>query len=266
MTPFSIPRLKFIVATLLFALTFSVGHAVAAQLIGEPPIPAKVKKDRKRHQQADLEWMWQYGPPPAEGREHDLIQDSHWRPFLEEYFTAPQSFWGPGSESKDQNPKDREHKSLADTVDDFMTIPGRVMADDNRYVTVTGAVRHFPTSRGLIFADLDNPSPLVVFAAVDWIRDSKTLDDPGAEYTLWLFANEPPGPSIHPTGLPPALTRSLVRWLAQPLAGSGIVQHINAAILVLPDGAPQQIPVPGLDNAGAPASDNGPALSKRPQP
>lgn len=266
MISFSNSFLKAGVPALSLALLFCGGHAASAQLIGEPPIPPKIKKDRKRHQQADLEWMWQYGPPPAEGREHDLIQDPHWRPFLEQYFTAPQSFWGPHSESKDQNPLDRQRKSLPDTVDDFMTIPGRVIADDNRYITVTGAVRHYPTSRGLIFADLDNPAPLVVFAAIDWIRDSKTLNDPGAEYTLWLFANQAPGPSIHPAGLPPALVRSLTRWLAQPLAGSGIVQHVTAAILVLPDGTPQQIPVPGVQAARSPADDEGPTLSKRPQP
>ena len=256
-----------IVKTLGPALCLAFGFvcAMPAQLIGEPPIPAKVKKDKKRHQQADLEWMWQYGPPPVDGRQHDLIQDPHWRPFLEEYFTAPQSFWGPGSESKDPNPNDRRRKSLPDTVDDFMTIPGRVLADDNRYMTVTGAVRHFPTSRGLLFADLDNPTPLVVFAAIDWIRDARTVDDPKAEYTLWLFANQPPGPTTHPTGLPPALTRSLTRWLSRPLAGSGLVQHVTAAILVLPDGTPQQIPVPGLQPASTPA-EQGPTLAKRPQP
>jgi hypothetical protein len=229
-------------------------QSVHAQLIGEPAIPGKVKRDKKHP--ADLEWMWQYSPPPTEGRENELIQDSHFKPFLDRYFTAPQSFWGP----QPTDPRAPVHKSLADTVYDFLAIPGRVTADENRYITVTGAVRHFRPSRGLIFADLNSPKPLVVFAAIDWIRDSRTTDDPDAEYTLWLFPNQATGTESDPTSLPPALMRSLSRWEAQPLAGNGIVQKITAAILVDPDGTPHQIPVPGAKSTPAEA----PPLPKRP--
>ena len=215
-------------------LSFAAARDARAQLLGEPPIPPK--KTKIKHQQTDLEWMWQYTPPPAEGREHELIQDPHFEAFLQQNFKAPQSFWGLQT--------DKQRKSLAETVSDFLTIPGKAIADDNRYVTVTGAVRHLPTARGLLFADLNTPNPLVVFAAIDWIRASKTTDDPGAGYTLWLFPNQAPGPPTQPAHLSPALTRSLTRWMATPLAGSGTVQHITAAILVDPDGTPHQIPVP----------------------
>lgn len=220
----------------MFLLSLVIPISAPAQLLGEPPIPSKQEKKAKRRQQADLEWMWQYGPPPAEGREHELIQDSHFRPFLEEYFTAPQSFWSLQT--------DKARKSLPDTVEDFMAIPARVIADGNRYITVTGAVRRRPTSRGLIFADLNNPHPLVVFAAIDWTRDSKTTDETDAPYTLWLFTNQPPGPPTAPQSLPPSLQLSLTRWISQPLAGSGIVEKITSAILVDADGTPHQIPVP----------------------
>ena len=232
-----------------------------AQLLGEPPIPPKEKK-QKRKAASGLEWMWQYSPPPAEGRENELIQDPNFHHFLDEYFTAPQSFWGP----QNGDPRNPQRKSLADTVYDFLTIPNKVVADDNRYITVTGAVFHFRTSRGLLFADLDSPHPLVVFAAIDWIRDSKTTSDPGAEYTLWIFPNQAPGPSQAPTHLPPPLLRSLTRWMTEPLPGSGVVQKITAAVLVDPDGTPHQIPVPG--SAADPAkpslpSNEGPQLPKR---
>ena len=209
-----------------------------AQLIGEPPlVQHKVKRDK---QKADLEWMWQYGPPPAGGREHDLIQDPHFQPFLREYFKAPQSFWGP----QNGDPKNPQHKSLAETAYDFLAVPGVVTADGNRYVTVTGSVFHFRSSRGLVFADLDSAKPLVVFAAIDWIRDSRTTDDPEAEYTLWIFPNQGTGTTQEPTHLPPALVHSLTRWISAPLPGSGIVQKVTAAVLVDPDGTPHQIPVP----------------------
>lgn len=234
-----------------------------AQLLGEPPLPAKEKKQKQRA--GELEWLWQYSPPPAEGREHELIQDPHFRDFLDQYFKAPQSFWGPHAD----DPKGRARKSLADTVYDFLAIPGQVIADENRYVTATGSVFHFRTSRGLIFADLNAKDPLVVFAAIDWIRDDRPTTDPNAEYTLWIFPNKPlfakplSGSSDDAAHLPSALERSLTRWMRTPLPGSGVVQKITAAILVDPDGTPHQVLVPG--GVGTPASE-GPALPRRTPP
>jgi len=216
-----------------------------AQLIGEPPLPPKHQRHQKKKRSQDFEWMWQYGPPPEGGREHEFIQDPHFRPFLQKNFTAPQSFWG----LQPDNVKDARRKSLPDTIEDFLDVPGTVTADDNRYITVTGAVFHFGTSRGLLFADLDSPDPLLAFAAIDWIRDAHTTAEADAQYTLWIFTNRPPGTRDNPSALPPAFSRSLTRWMATPLAGSGIVQKIRAAILVEPDGVPHQIPVPGIGSA-----------------
>jgi len=224
------------------AVTFLVwlcAGAVQAQLIPEPPLVQHEVK-RSKNKRGDLEWLWQYGPPPDGGREHDLIMDPNFQPFLQEYFTAPQTFWGP----QNGDPKDPNHKSLADTVYDFLSIPGTVLADQNRYITATGCVFHFCPSRGLIFADLDGKNPLVAFAAIQWIRSSHTTSDPDAEYTLWIFPDQVPGPPQDPTHLPTPLVHSLVRWMKTPMAGSGIVQKVTAAILVNPDGTPHQIPVP----------------------
>jgi hypothetical protein len=210
-----------------------------AQLIGEPPlIQHHFKKPKEEH--ADLEWLWQYGPPPPGGREHELIQDPHFQDFLREYFKAPQTFWGP----QNGDPKDPNHKSLADTVYDFLSVPGVVIADQNRYITATGCVYHFCPSRGMIFADLNSAHPLVVFAAIEWIRSSHTTDQPDAEYTLWIFPDQAPGTPQNPDSLPPPLLHSLVRWMKTPMAGTGIVQKVTAAILVDADGTPHQIPVP----------------------
>jgi len=246
----------------LFA--FSAVHA-KAQLQPEPPLPTKQKKEDKKkdkHGSGDIEWMWQYSPDPKDpaqkdGREHDLIQDPHYRDFLNEYFTAPQSFWG----SMTLDPRNTKRKSLADTVDDFLTVPGNVLADDNRYITVTGHVFRYPAGRGLVFADLNPARPLVVFAAIDWILDSQPTSDPDAEYTLWIFVNQAAGTPQNPYNLPPPLVRSLTRWMAEPLAGSGIVQKITHAILVDSDGTPHQISVP---NAGPkPVTEEAAPLPKR---
>jgi hypothetical protein len=117
-----------------------------------------------------------------------------------------------------------------------------VIADENRYITVTGCVFHFCPSRGLLWVDLNPPKnqdPLVVFAAIDWIRESKVTTDPGAEYTLWLFPNTPLSPDgTGASRMPPALLKSLVRWSQEPIARTGIHQRITTAVMVDPDGTP----------------------------
>jgi len=200
--------------------------------------------DAKKHekkQRSDAEWMWQYGPPPADGRENQLIQDAKFYPFLQQNLTAPQSFWGV---------QGTKYKPLPDVAMDFLSVPGKVIADEDRYLTITGCVFHFCPSRGLLWVDLNgapkagNP---VAFAAIDWIRDSKTTSQPDAEYTLWLFANEAFGltPEARNT-IPAALVHSISRWTKEPLAGSGIVEKITHAIVVDPDGTPHQIPIARL--------------------
>jgi hypothetical protein len=189
---------------------------------------AQIEKPKKQAKE-DIEWLWQYSPPPAEGRENDLVLDPHFRPFLAQYFTAPQTFWG--------NPK-TGYKPLAETALDFLSIPGKVLADDNRYLSITGSVFRFNPSRGLLWVDLNGAHPLMAFAAIDWVKEGKTPNEPGAEYTLWVFPNHP----IDPAHIPPALTHSVARWTADPPAGSTVIQHITNAILVDPDGTPHQIP------------------------
>ncbi len=200
---------------------------------------AKQKRDKKHY--SDAEWMWQYGPPPADGRENDLIQDVRFRPFLVQNLTAPQSFWGV---------RGTHYKPLADAAMDFLSVPGKVVADEDRYLTITGCVFHFCPSRGLLWIDL-NAAPrtqnLVAFGAIDWIRDSKTTSEPDAEYTLWLFTNQAFGLVPNASNqIPVALVRSISRWAKEPLAGSGIVEKITHAIVIDPDGTPHEVPIDQL--------------------
>jgi hypothetical protein len=187
----------------------------------------QIKKDKKQPKE-NVEWLWQYGPPPADGRETQLVLDARFRPLLAQYLTAPQTFWG--------NPK-TGYKPLDETALDFLSVPDKVRADDNRYLSITGCVFRFNPARGLLWVDLGLPHPLIAFAAIDWIKDSRTPSEPGAEYTLWVFANHP----IDPDHIPPALTHSVARWTAQPPSGSTVIQQITRAILVDPDGTPHQI-------------------------
>jgi hypothetical protein len=185
---------------------------------------ANIFAHKEKKPKENVEWLWQYGPPPAEGRENALVLDPRFRPFLAQYLTAPQTFWA-------------KNKTLADTALDFLSVPGKVIADQNRYLTVTGCVFRFCPDRGLLWVDMGLPKPLIVFAAINWIQQNKTPDQPRAEYTLWVFSNN----AIDPDHIPAALKRSIARWTAEPPLGSAILQTITTAILVDPDGKPQQI-------------------------
>jgi hypothetical protein len=183
----------------------------------------------------NVEWIWQYTPDDTnrQGRENDLVQDPHFRPFLDQFLTAPQTFWG--------TPIDGRYRSLASTALDHLSVPDKVLADDNRYISISGCVVHFCPARGLLWVDLNGNHHLVVFAAIDWIKEGRPTSDPAAEYTLWLFPDDPlsiAGNGPHP---PPALTKAIGRWAAEPLAGSKIVQNITHAILVDPDGTPHEV-------------------------
>jgi hypothetical protein len=199
-----------------------------------PTLAAAPKKEKP--QREDVEWIWQYTPDATnkDGRENDLVQDIRFKPLLDQFLTAPQTFWG--------QPIAGRYRSLASTALDHLSVPDKVLADDNRYISISGCVVHFCPSRGLLWIDLNGTHHLVVFAAIDWSKQGRPVSDPQSEYTLWVFPNQPlntDGPSGHP---PVALTKAIARWTAQPLAGSGIVQNITHAILVDPDGTPHEVP------------------------
>jgi hypothetical protein len=76
----------------------------------------------------------------------------------------------------------------------------------------------------------------MVFAATNWIAENKATDQPGATYTLWVFANR----ALDPAHLPKPLTHSIAPW-ATELIADGTVEQIASIILVDPDGQPHQI-------------------------
>jgi hypothetical protein len=212
----------------------TIRYQLAVALLTLAPMTVRAQisspqiKREKKPPKENVEWLWQYGPPPADGRENQLVLDTRFRPFLAQYLTAPQTFWG--------SPK-TGYKTLDETALDFLSVPDKVIADNNRYLSITGCVFRFAPARGLLWVDLGLPHPLIAFAAIDWIKDSKTPNEPGAQYTLWVFPNH----AIDPDHIPAALTHSVARWTAQPPSGSTVIQQIANAILVDPDGTPHQI-------------------------
>ena len=243
--------------------------------------------------QQDVEWMWQYTPDPANpnGREDQLVLDLRFKPFLDQTLTTPQTFWG--------QPIAGRWRSLSNTALDHLSVPDKVLADDNRYLAISGCTVHFCPARGLLWVDLNGGSHhLVVFCSINWTGQGAPTTDPDAEYTLYLFANDPiissadaknlhaPGSSATASSttdlhLPPALTHAIGRWAAEPLSGSKIVQRITHAVVVDPDGAehevqpsalgvqqvmhavPTGVPTATRDTNAAPADDNTPILKPR---
>jgi hypothetical protein len=186
----------------------------------------------------DVSWLAPFATPAPDGRGDDLLHDSHFKVFLRDHLTAHQIFWN-------------ENESLADTALEFLGVPGQVILDDNRYFSMDGCVPHFCPSRGLLFVDLGTAHPLVVFVAIDWVKDNKTPGQTGAEYTLWLFSNRPLniGSATDEAGtehVPPALIHTISRWAAEPTAGSTVLPNITNTVLVDPAGTPHQVPPASL--------------------
>ncbi len=212
------------------ALLFTTIVATPPQAqIHSPQITIKKKEKR-----ANLEWLWQYSPTEKEkdGRENELLQDPRFQPFLAHHLTSPQAFWGAPSGPR---------KSLADTAFDFLAVPGPIVADQDRFLSITGCVFHFCSNRGLLWVDLNQTT--ILFAAIDWTTEDRTPDDPASTYTLWVFAGQPLSPDHDaPNRIPPAFLTAIRRWTGQPAPGSHHLQHITTAVLVDPDGTPHTLP------------------------
>lgn len=173
----------------------------------------------------DLSWLWTFAEPAPDGRENALANDPRFQSLLRRAFTAPQSFFG-------------ESEPLHEVALDFLGgPPGRVVADSNRFLTADSCVARFCPDRGLFWADLGHPEPLLVFAAIDWISDNRTTDDAASAYSMWVFGNR----ALDPAHLPPALVHSVARWTAEPSSGSNALQNITRVFLVDPDGTPHTL-------------------------
>ena len=206
-----------------------------------PQLSHKEKDNRE-----DLSWLAPFAEPAPSGQATMLVHDPRFKPFLRDHLTARQAFWN-------------ENQSLAETTMEFLGTPNLVLLDSNRYLVVDGCVAAFCPARGLLFVDLGTAHPLIVFAALDWVKENKTTDQPGAEYTLWVFANHSfrpegataanpqqsnaPDPNATETlSIPVALTRAIARWSAQPVPGSNTRQNITRAVIVEPGSAGHQVP------------------------
>ncbi|MCU1320937.1 MAG: hypothetical protein JWM43_586 [Acidobacteriaceae bacterium] len=209
----------------LAAITLLTATTAHAQF-HMPQLSHKEKDTRE-----DVTWLALFANPAPNGRQNELIRDPRFKGFLRDHLTAPQTFWN-------------DNEPLVDTILEFLEVPNQVVLDDNRYLSADGCVKAFCPARGLVFIDLGTAHPLVAFVAIDWVKENKTPDQSGAEYTLWLFSNRAlnPGESeVEGNRIPPALKNAIARWSGQPSSGSVAIPHITNAVLVDPNGTPHQV-------------------------
>jgi hypothetical protein len=211
--------LQFVAVVLLTgAVASSAQITNPNDLVAPAPRPPQM---RERPKGEDLQWLWQFAKPAPGGNKHDLLFDARFPALLRDQLTAPQAFWGTGV-------------PLGEAAQAFLSGAGDVAGTGNRYLTITGCVVDHCNQRGMLFADLGQPRPLVVFAALRWNEEGKIPGQPGAPYTLWLF----PARELDAHQLPGALKEALAAWAES----DGCVPYqISTAIVVDPSGVPHVI-------------------------
>lgn len=172
----------------------------------------------------DLQWLWPFTRPAPVGQASSLRLDGRFQTFLQDNFKQPQSMWG----------APEAHMPLTAIIPLFLTNYGTVTATDNRYISIDGCVPNFCAASGLLWIDLGRPHPLAIFAAVNWNPEAHTIDEPTADYNLWLFSNR----QLDADALPLPLTEAISHWNIRLAASHRLVPHIAHALLVEPNGSP----------------------------
>jgi hypothetical protein len=96
----------------------------------------------------------------------------------------------------------------------------------------------------MLFVDTAGSRPLVVFAAIDWSRESHNIEEDSAEYTLWIFPDRSltgPDSGDQALHLPLPLKRSLGLFSSE-LKGGKVPPLVTHAFVVDPDGTSHEIP------------------------
>lgn len=127
-----------------------------------------------------------------QGRENALNGDPRFATLLKDSFHQHQWFW-------------YEHSRLvpiADLIQTFIGVPGKVILNDNRYVTANGCVPHDCGDRGMVWIDTNIEPATVIFAAAVAVSG-------GPETHLWLFTSK----HLNTGQMQPAFLSSLKHWI-----------------------------------------------------
>jgi len=150
-----------------------------------------------------------------------VIEDKRFRPTVAHFLHAPQLFWG--------------QLSLADTVVNFLGVPGKALIAENRYISADGCVPHYCLDRGFLWIDTQTPQRMIFVASVGMHSKTQSWAGPKA-YHLWIFSStHVDSYSVYNLTLPAPFLSSLQQWLA--LHGHDEKPDtVDSASFVQPDG------------------------------
>jgi hypothetical protein len=196
--------MKVLSITVLLATLMSAGASLDAQKAGS------------------TDWIRTFGvtcgtPDCKGGRENALNWDTRFTALLQSSFHQKQWFW------RDNG----TFTPLHDLVRIFIGVPGSVLLDDNRYVTVDGCVPHACDARGMLWIDTGVEPATLLFSAMERVSGMNRED----QFQLWLFASA----SVNWGKLPQNYLASLKRWRDQN-AAHGYNERLVIVTLVQPDG------------------------------
>lgn len=146
----------------------------------------------------DTSWVRDFASPVSEkGRENQLNWDPRFRALLQSSLPQHQFFW-------------RDHGRftlLPALVQTFIGVPGSVLLEHDRYVTIDGCVPHDCGDRGLVWIDTvpSKHSP-VIFVATSNINNGPS--ETGSPIHLWLFSST----TLDWQKMPPQFLSSLSEW------------------------------------------------------
>jgi hypothetical protein len=135
---------------------------------------------------ASLQWLVDY-----RGQDTSRLHgDKRFEPFLRENLPDVRvSFWG--------------DKPLPEVASEYLGgPPDPVRVEEDRYVSAGACVYRFGPAKGLLWVDLGQPRPLVVFAA---------LHQPWDTPTVWIISRT----ALTPETLPKPLLAAIARWITE---------------------------------------------------
>ena len=154
---------------------------------------------------ADLSWIRDFAVPATPettardqaGEQNKLNWDPRFQALLTNSSHQRQSFWF----------DHYRFTPLPALVQQFMGVPGRVLLEEDRYVTVNGCVPHDCSDRGMLWIDTGTTKkPCVIFAATGQV--SQGLENRYSQIHLWLFSST----KLDWSKLPPPFRSSLIAW------------------------------------------------------
>ncbi len=153
----------------------------------------------------DLSWIRDFAVPATPeslaasqaGGENKLNWDPRFEGLLKLSFHQRQSFWFDHG----------RFTPVAALAQEFIGVPGSVLVDEGRYVTVNGCVPHDCGDRGMVWIDTAVAvKPVLMFAATQPV--SSGPGDRDSQIHLWLFSSA----HLNWQKLPPQFRSSLTQW------------------------------------------------------